>query len=103
MSKPEDNGGAPEEAAFEQLEGAISQLLERLEHATNRAQIAEARSSELGELVQKFTGDEEEAGRLMTRLKTLEEENTDLRGRLERGRAGVERMIARIRFLESQG
>jgi len=53
--------------------------------------------------VQRFTGDEAEAGRLLSRLKRLESENEDLRGRLDRGRAGVERMIARIRFLENQG
>ena len=39
----------------------------------------------------------------MTRIRTLEEENADLRARLERGRDGVDRMIARIRFLENQG
>ncbi len=52
--------------------------------------------------MQRFTGDEQEAEELMRRLRSLEKENEDLRGRLERGRAGVERMIARIRFLESQ-
>jgi len=38
----------------------------------------------------------------MTRLKRLEDENAELRDRLEAGREGVERMIARIRFLENQ-
>ena len=35
-------------------------------------------------------------------LRSLEEENQDLRGRLEKGRQGVERLLARIRFLEGQ-
>ena len=39
----------------------------------------------------------------MSRLKGLEQENADLRARLERGRDGVDRMLARIRFLENQG
>ena len=63
----------------------------------------EAKSAELSELVKRFTGDDAEAGRMLTRLKRLEDENSDLRGRLDQGRAGVERMIARIRFLENQG
>jgi predicted nuclease with TOPRIM domain len=102
VSKPADNGEAPEQAAFATLEGAVKQALGRLNELTTRADAAEGRSAELSELVQRFTGDEAEAGRMLTRLKRLEDENVDLRQRLERGRAGVERMIARIRFLENQ-
>ncbi len=110
MSEPGDNGGAPEAAAFDRLEAAIGQLVERLEasgasvqEAEARATAAEARTAELAELVKRVTGDEAEAGRLMSRLKGLEQENADLRTRLERGRDGVDRMLARIRFLENKG
>lgn len=102
MSQPEGNGEQPD-AAFARLEGAVGRLLDRLSAAKSRAEAAEAKSAELAQLVQRFTGDEAEAGELMTRLRSLEEENQELRSRLERGRTGVERMIARIRFLENQG
>jgi len=102
VSEPEDNGGAPEEAAFARLEGAISQLVDSLTAETERTKAAETKNTELADLVRRFTGDEAAAGQLMGRLKGLETENTDLRGRLEAGRAGVERMIARIKFLENQ-
>ncbi|KPJ84292.1 MAG: hypothetical protein AMS19_01175 [Gemmatimonas sp. SG8_23] len=92
------------------LEAAVEKLLERLgdestrtEAERERGNAAEARAAELAELVRRFTGNEGEADRLMSRLKRLEEENADLRTRLERGRDGVDRMIARIRFLENQG
>jgi hypothetical protein len=39
---------------------------------------------------------------LLTRLQRLEEENADLRSRVERGRAGVDRLLAKVRFLENQ-
>ena len=39
---------------------------------------------------------------MLTRLDGLEEENQDLRGRLKRGRAGVDKLLAKIRFLEEQ-
>ena len=110
MSKPGDNGGAPDEAAFARLEAAVGRLVKRLEEADGqiraereRAEGAEARTGELSELVQRFTGDEEEAGRIMSRLKGLEQQNEELRARLERGRDGVDRMLARIRFLENKG
>ena len=102
MSKPGDNGGAPERQAFDALERAVAQTLERLQTMTDRVAAADARNSELGELVKRFTGDESEAGRILTRLKTLEDDNVDLRARLDQGREGVDRLLAKIRFLENQ-
>lgn len=102
MSEPEGNGAAPD-AAFARLEEAVDDLLHRLDQTRLRAEAAETKTAELAQLVQRFTGDEQEAEELMARLRSLEEENEELRNRLERGRAGVERMLARIRFLESQG
>ena len=103
MSKPGDSVVAAEQAAFSRLEAAIARMSEQHASTVRRAEAAEARVAELTEAVKRFTGDEAEAGRIMTRIRTLEEENADLRARLERGRDGVDRMIARIRFLENQG
>lgn len=102
MSKPADNDGRPAEEAFEALEGAVGRALERLMLMTRRAETAERRSSELNELMRRFTGNPEEAGDILSRLKTLEEENADLRSRLAQGRAGVDRLLSKIRFLENQ-
>lgn len=101
MSQPEDNG-SPAPSGFHRLESAVDRLVEELTKARQRAVTAERKSAELAKLVERFTGNEVEAGELVSRLKSAEEENEDLRSRLERGREGVERMIARIRFLESQ-
>lgn len=101
MSKPEDNQHAPEELAFEVLERAVSRALAHLETLEERLAAAEAKGDELTEVVKRFTGDEAEAGRILTRLNTLEEENLDLRQRLEQGREGVDRLLAKIRFLEN--
>jgi predicted RNase H-like nuclease (RuvC/YqgF family) len=103
VSKPGDNGGPPEGQALDALERAVVRALAHLEAMDDRVAAAEARSSELGEVVKRFTGDEGEAERILTRLQTLEEENTDLRQRLQLGREGVDRLLAKIRFLENQG
>lgn len=100
MSNTEVDGGQPERAAFQELDEAIGTLIEELSTMKARASEAESKSAELEELVQRFTGDDAEAGRMLTRLKDLESENTDLKERLDRGRDGVERLIARIKFLE---
>lgn len=102
MSKPGDNGGPPDGQAFDALERAVSKMLGHLEDMENRLLASEEKSSELGEVVQRFTGEEGEADRILTRLHGLEEENADLRSRLEQGREGVDRLLAKIRFLENQ-
>lgn len=101
MSKPEGSGGAPDELAFEVLERAVTRALAHIEALEERLVATESRSAELSEVVKRFTGDEGEADRILTRLQVLEDENGDLRQRLEQGRDGVDRLLAKIRFLES--
>jgi predicted nuclease with TOPRIM domain len=102
VSNPGDNGEPPEREAFAALESAVGEALQRLELMSRRVRTAEARSAELDEVVKRFTGDEAEAGRILSRLKRLEEENADLKGRLAEGRAGIDRLLSKIRFLENQ-
>ncbi len=102
MSNTEGNGEPADRVALTELEGSVGALLDRIVEVSARAEEAEAKSEELEEIVRRFTGDEAEAGRLLTRLSDLEEENTDLHGRLEKGRSGVDRLLAKIRFLEAQ-
>ncbi|MDE3001817.1 MAG: hypothetical protein OXU33_13830 [Gemmatimonadota bacterium] len=110
MSKPEDSGSSREAAAFERLQRAVIRLVKALEHAQQRLDEAQARvdkaeerNSEMAEMLQQFTDSPAVAQDIVGRLETLERENEDLRLRIDRGRAGVERMIARIHFLENQG
>ena len=102
MSNPEDSAGHAERAALHELDRAVGEAVERLRSLRVRAEESEARAKDLQELLRRFTGDPEEAGRLLGRLRALEAENTDLRQRLAGGREGVERMLARLRFLEEQ-
>lgn len=102
MSNPGDNGGQPAREAFVALEGAVGQALKRLSVMTRRAEAAEKKSEELNELMRRVSGNPEEAGDLLSRLKNLEDDNEDLRGRLAHGRAGVDRLLAKVRFLENQ-
>lgn len=102
MSNPEGSQGRPEREALKGLERTAAQAVKRLQALRARAEEAEARSAEFQELLKRFTADGGEAGRLLTRLRTLEAENADLRARLDKGREGVDRMLARVRFLEEQ-
>lgn len=102
MSNPADDGGRPPGEALDELEGVVRQVLAQLEAMTRRAETAEREGAELNETMRRLTGDPDESRNLLSRLSQLEEENDDLRTRLDDGRAGVERLIARIRFLENR-
>lgn len=102
MSNPEDSAARAERAALHELDRAVGSAVERLRALRARAVEAEGRERDLQELLRRFTGDPEEAGRLLGRLRALQAENEDLRERLAKGREGVERILARLRFLEDQ-
>lgn len=102
MSNPGGDSGQLEREAFAVLERAVGRMLDGLAHMRKRVEAAEARSAELDELVRRFTGNQVETDGLLARLKQLEDDNMDLRGRLDEGRAGIDRLLAKIRFLENQ-
>lgn len=101
MSNPAGNG-ARERRPLDELEGAIGDMLDRLAWMHDRMALAEEKSEELEELLKRFTGNEVAPSEIVGRVRVLEAENADLRSRLERGREGVERLLAKIRFLENQ-
>jgi hypothetical protein len=57
---------------------------------------------ELAGLLKGVTSGEAGPREMIAKLHILEEENRDLRRRLEEGREGVDRLLAQIRFLEEQ-
>jgi hypothetical protein len=101
VSNPAGNG-ARERQPLDELDGAIGDMIDRLAWMHDRMALAEEKSEELEELLKRFTGNEVDPGEIVSRVRVLEAENADLRSRLERGREGVERLLAKIRFLENQ-
>ena len=102
MSNPEDSAAQAEHAALHELDRAVGAAVARMRSLRVRAEEAASRARDAQEILRRFTGDPEEATRLLGRMRALEAENADLRQRLARGREGVERMLARLRFLEEQ-
>ena len=96
------SGGGPERQGLAALEHAVTRALEELRRARERTSAAERRSGELEALLQSFTSGEESAGGMKQHIDRLEEENRDLRTRIERGRETAARLLARIGFLEDQ-
>lgn len=80
----------------------MGRTLEELERLRGELAGSETRRAELNDLLQGFQEGGRDPVEMAGRLGTLEKENADLRERVARGREGVERLLARIRFLEDQ-
>lgn len=93
----------PEREALAALERAVGRLLAEVEAHEVRTRRAEVRVRDVEALLRRFTKGEDDPARLQARLTDLEEENTDLKARMEEARESVDRLLARIRFLEEQG
>ena len=102
MSNPAGNGEGLEQAAFIELERIVDAPLRQLGEVTRRAEMAEDRNAEFESLNKRFAGDEGDAGQVLHRLAELEEDNENMRSRLEAGQVSVDKLIAKIRFMEEQ-
>jgi predicted RNase H-like nuclease (RuvC/YqgF family) len=102
MSRSEDSAGNPTQDPLLGLEHAVGRALHRIRDLESRLGEAERRAAELDHVLLDVSGGEQRPTVLLDRVNALEAENEELRGRLARGREGVERLLARIRFLEAQ-
>ena len=102
MSNPAGNGEGLEQAAFIELERIVDAALRHLGEVIRRAEMAEDRNAEFEALIKRFAGDEGDAGQVLHRLAELEEDNENMRSRLEAGQVSVDKLIAKIRFMEEQ-
>ena len=101
MSNPEDD--RPDRRALSRLDDAVGAVIQRLEEMEGRLERAEAKRRELEEVLERFRTGDEAPAELARRAERLADENRTLRRRLGDGREVVERIRARIRFLEEQG
>jgi uncharacterized alpha-E superfamily protein len=84
------------------LEKAVRAAVSSISDLEARLTESREKGEEMKELLRRFTGQEEDPSSLMSRLQALEAENRALRTRLHEGLEGVDRILARIRFLEEQ-
>lgn len=103
MSTSDDRARAEAaESALVALEKAVGRALERIGTLESGLEVARGRRDEVEELLARMADGEENPADMQERLHLLETENAELRRRLHEGREGVERLLAKIRFLEEQ-
>ena len=97
----ESEGVSPDQAV-ERLENAVSAALKQFQWLEDEVARMHAEGEALEGLLKGVTSGEEGPREMIEKLHVLEEENRDLRSRLDEGRAGVERLLARVKFLEEK-
>lgn len=102
MSNDAPRSDGSERQGLPALESAVSRTVGELRELRRRVAEGARRSADLEALLAGFQSGAETPDRMRLRLERLEEENRDLRARIAQGRESVERLLARIRFLENQ-
>ena len=102
MSSPVRKSDRSDRKALKRLDGVVDRALSQIGKLETGLQSAVEGVERAEHLLADFRAGSEDPVQMKTRLDRLEVENEDMRERLEAGRASVERLIARIRFLEEQ-
>ncbi len=92
---------APDKAV-ERLEKAVTAALARVALLEGEVVRMNAQGEELEGLLKGVSSGEGGPREMIAKLHILEEENRDLRRRLDEGREGVDRLLAQVKFLEEQ-
>ena len=88
--------------AVERLEKAVTAALEQVEQLRGEVVRMHAQGEALEALLKGVTSGDEGPREMIEKLHTLEAENRDLRSRIDQGRAGVDRILARVKFMEEK-
>ena len=94
--------GVTPDKAVKRLENAVTAAVEHLEQLNGEVVRMHTQGEALEGLLKGVTSGEEGPREMIVKLDILEEENRDLRRRLDEGRKGVDRLLARVKFLEEQ-
>ena len=99
--KTASDGVSPDQAV-ERLENAVDAALKRVERLEGEVVRMHQESEALEGLLKGVTSGAEGPREMLEKLHILEEENRELRSRLDEGRAGVDRLLARVKFMEEK-
>ncbi len=84
------------------LESAVADALSEIRSLKDQLASSRARNATAKAVLRKSTKREEASLDWMDHLGLLQSENDEFRARLEQGREAVDRLLAKIRFLEEQ-
>ena len=95
-------GPSPVEG-LDTLEAAVEAAVARIQGLEEELRRTQTRRDEVEALLQRMNTGEESPAHMARELKALQVENQELRRRLGEGKAVVERLLARVNYLEAHG
>ena len=98
----ESKADAPDGKACGRLETAVARLLKEHAAALGRVRAAETRLQELEKRLNDARKSGADPSQLQETIGLLRERNAELEKRIDAGRAGVDRLLSRVRFLEER-
>ncbi|MEE2669602.1 MAG: hypothetical protein VYD78_06325 [Gemmatimonadota bacterium] len=101
-SSESDREAVSPDVAIARLEEAITSILQEMQSLHDESSRMDAQGQELEGLFRGVALGKGGPREMMDRLRILEEENQDLRARLDMGKEGIGKLLTRIRFLEEQ-
>ena len=96
------SNGAPKDSGLPALEAVVGRALEEMRGLRERAAAAAQRAAELEALLGSFQSGGDSPERMKQRLDLAQAENQELRARVGQALETVERLLARVRYLEDQ-
>ena len=100
MSNAEAKGRSGRPAEWDRLELAVRRLVDELAQWRGRAERAEAAVAEMDAALRAVSTGSLDPLALQKRTQVLEQENTVLQQRLEQARERVQRIVARLDFVQ---
>jgi hypothetical protein len=92
----------PAPPEFERLEAAVRRLANELAGYQARAQVAEKRALELEQALKDLSSGDLDPLILRDRVRKLEQDNREVRGRMLRAQDRIRRLLARFDFLREE-
>ncbi len=99
-SKQRTSKSVAPDKAVKRLEKAVTAALARVELLEGEVVRMNAQGEELEGLLEGVSSGEGGPREMIAKLHILEEENRDLRRRLDEGLKGVDRLLSQVKFLE---
>ena len=93
---------SPERQGLPALEAMVARAVDELRGLRERSSAATSRTAELEALLGGFQSGADSPQQMKERLDRIEAENLELRARVGQALETVERLLARVRFLENQ-
>lgn len=90
------------QVALKHLESSVSSIVEKTSQLRSQLDLTRQHLKQMEEAVESVKKQDGKPLETLRKLRTLEKDNRDLVGRLDQGRAMLDRLLSKIKFIEGK-